>query len=553
MNDYIPEGVNNTAQGSPFTLHAPSNEFAIIPIYQGFAGLVWDLHLVDLTNNKDYNLWSRSEGIWRRRGSGTNQNPYRWSQPDQTYDNGSTIETSRGSGVKYNKIVGKPIIIDKNKVHGEFFLYLDITSGGNDTYAHDKEAQCSHEGMMRALHCPVPAGLDDFTQKPGSRAMIVGCEDANLSGSDWDLNDVVFLIVGYPFIPDVVEHYFKRYLCEDLGNTYDFDFNDIVVDVSQTSYVNVVYDENNNPVRVEDMTKRRQTASIEHICGSLPFQVTVGDFTFPVVSDPTNQEQTEDELGNVGEGILNSAGSTGAPTRAALEGYDPDANAQITGWDRDLNNISIAVTGRGQSSVLAEATPFGENVLEEDAEKHIYRINFPGNGEIPLIIAVDRYVHWMGEHEHIPVEWWKEGKLYDPKQPVDPLAWLSEHPLKFDADGNPILEHHVEHLKANKVNEIQDFFNQTSGHAHLVLALNLGYNTLVLHFDKAVSGRFSLKTGEDTVIHDAVAYESTTELSIPLNANDVNAITYEDGMKIEITVSEDVNIRNITASITSGN
>ena len=547
LNENIPESVVNTSKGSPFTLHAPSNAFAIIPIYQGFAGLVWDLHLVDMTNKKDYNLWSRSQGIWRRRGNNN------WSQPDQTYANGSTIETSRNSGVKYNKIVGKPIIIDANKVHGEFFLYLDITSGGNDTYAHDHEAQCSHEGMMLALHCPLPGNLDQFTGVDESFCMVVGCEDANLSGSDWDMNDVVFLIVGYPNIPDVVEHYFKRYLCEDLGNTFDFDFNDIVVDVQQTSFINVEYDADGNPVRKEDMSKRIQTASIEHICGSLPFQVTVGNYTFPAVSDPTNQEQTEDELGEVGEGTLNSSGSTGAPTRATLPGYDPEVTEHITGWDRNANNISIAVAGHGQSSVLAEATAFGTKVEEENAEKHIYRIDFPDDGEVPLIIAVDRYVHWMDEFEHIPEEWWKEGKLYDPKQPADPLAWISEHPLKFDADGNPILEHHVEHLKANKVNEIEDFHNQTSGHAHLVLALNLGYNTLVLHFAEAVSGRFSLKTGEDTVLHEAVAFESTTELSIPLTDVDINTITYEDGLKIEIAVSQDVNIRNITAAITSGN
>ena len=37
MNAQLVEGTNNTSKGSPFTLHAPNNEFAIIPIYQGRA------------------------------------------------------------------------------------------------------------------------------------------------------------------------------------------------------------------------------------------------------------------------------------------------------------------------------------------------------------------------------------------------------------------------------------------------------------------------------------------------------------------------------------
>ena len=538
MNAQLVEGAVNTSKGSPFTLHAPNNAFAIIPIYQGQAGLIWDLHLVDMTNNKDYKLWTKSEGIWRRSNNGT------WSQPDQSYSTGHTRN--------YNKVVGKPIIIDKDKVHGDFFLYLEITGGNTGNYAALHEAQCSYEGMMLAMHCPLPDGLDEFTGHQNSFAMIVGCEDANLDGSDWDMNDVVFLIVGYPNIPDVVEHYFKRYLCEDLGNTYDFDFNDIVVDVQQTSYINVEYN-GDTPVRVENMEKRRQTASIEYICGSLPFQVTVGDYTFHAVSDPTNQEQTEDELGDEGQGTLKASGSTGAPTRAALEGYDPEVTEHITGWNRETNNISIAVTGRGQSSVLAEATPFGTKVEEEDAEKHIYRIDFPGTGEIPLIIAVDRYIHWMGEHEHIPEAWWKEGKLYDPKQPADPLAWLTTHELKYDTDGNPILEHSQKHLYAGIVNEIEDFHNQTSGHAHLIHAFDAGYNTVVIHFDAPVSGSYSLKTGEDTVLQEVVDYDSTTELLIYLNAVDINTIKYDDGLKIEITVNQNVNIRNITASQTTGN
>ena len=224
--------------------------------------------------------------------------------------------------------------------------------------------------------------------------MIVGCEDAHLTQSDWDFNDIVFIIVGYPLIPDLVEYYHKRYLCEDLGNTYDFDFNDIVVDVDQTSYIQAYLETvDNTPqiVRRENIDKRQQYATIKHLCGTKAFQVTVGNYSFPAVTDPTNIDNTLDEL-----------------TRTA--GWNPvDVNSsvtkEITGWDKDANNISIKVKGNSNNGVFSD--PFGTDPIEENEQEHIYKITFPGNGEVPFIIAVDQTVNWMDEYEHIPESWWK--------------------------------------------------------------------------------------------------------------------------------------------------
>ncbi|MBO7635064.1 MAG: hypothetical protein J6S89_00630 [Paludibacteraceae bacterium] len=525
MHEHLVEGRVNTNQGAPFTLHAPDNAFAIIPIYQGQAGLSWDLHLVDMTNNNDYKLWSKSEGIWRYQNDA-------WSKPDITNAGGHTINAER--------VLSRPIIIDAGKVNGDFFLYLDITVGtSGNQYALVGTAQCSNKGMMLSLQCPIPDGLNEFTGHDNSFCMIIGAEDADLTGSDWDMNDVVFLLVGYPNIPEVIEHYHKRYLCEDLGNTYDFDFNDIVVDVQQNSYYNAIINASGQAERVEDVGKRTQTATIEHICGSLPFQVTVGDYTFPAVSDPTDKNKTLDELGTVG---------TTRGTIEPLKGYNPEVSMPITGWDRNTNNISIAVADRVGSSVLTGA--FGaENVIEEDAEKHIYRIDFPGTGDVPLIIAVDRMIPWMAEHEHIPVDWWKDGKFYDSSQTES--SWITVYPLEHDGV-IAILQHHVEHLRAGVVNEIEDFYNQTPGHAHLVQALDEGYKTLVIHFAEAVSGSYSLKTGENVLFRETTTFESTNELTITLSDVEINFIRQENGLKIPISVSSNVNVTSITATLPSG-
>lgn len=371
MKKHLVEKQNNTDQGSPFTLVVPGNKFAIIPIYQGHANTIWDLHLVDVKTKKDYKLWSKGSGFWIRESNNT------W-----THTIANTMSAT--------KVVSRPLIIDNSKISGEFFLYLDITQGANAVTT--GTAQRSDEGMMLSLKCPIPNNLKNFTNVEGSLVMIIGCESANLE-TDWDYNDLVLLVVGYPEIPDLIEHHYKRYMCEDLGNTYDFDFNDIVVDVEQTCYLKAHLAEDGTIVREEDMDKREQIASITHLCGTLPFQVTIGDYTFPWVSDPTNHDTTLDEL-----------------TRADI-GWEPSiAPKTITGWNEDENNISIKVADKSSAAVLTDA--FGTKVIEENNDEHIYRIDFPEPGNAPLIIAVDPTLDWMPEHQHIPASWWRDGQFH---------------------------------------------------------------------------------------------------------------------------------------------
>ncbi len=371
MKNTLKEGQNNHNLGTSFALVPPSNQFAIIPIYQGQAGMVWDLHLVDKVSKLDYKIWTKSQGI---------------------LVNGATIGTG-GNTLNANTVISQPMIINSDAIEGhEFFFYLKVTTG-NSIYANVGDVQRSDEGMMLSLNCPIPTNLDNFTNENGSLVMIVGCEDAHLTSSDWDFNDIVFIIVGYPLIPDLIEYYHKRYLCEDLGNTYDFDFNDIVVDVDQTSYIQAYMETiNGQPqiVRRENPDKREQYATIKHLCGTKAFQVKVGDYTFPTVTNPTDETTTLNEL-----------------TRAT--GWNPvDENSavtkKITGWDKDQNNISITDNGTN-NGVFTE--PFGTEPVEENAQDHIYKITFPGNGEVPFIIAVDQTVGWMEEYQHIPESWWK--------------------------------------------------------------------------------------------------------------------------------------------------
>ena len=418
FNQKLIEGKNHTDLGEPFSLVAPANGFAIIPIFQGEAGMDWQLHVVDKTAQKDYTIWSESQGMVRREN-----NDQEWSTIPTAchYNEGGLIKDQSSATFGY-KIKSQPIQL--NIPPGdELFLYLKVVKGqwksdgyGDGDYAKTGTEQRSDAGMMLALECPIPSNIGQ-TDSKDNLAMIIGCEDADGSSSDWDMNDVCFLVVGYPLIPDRISYTQKRYMCEDLGNTYDFDFNDIVVDVTEATYYSAVdtkSTDGNNYVNFQKNTaKTKQYATIAHVCGTLPFQVKVGGFNFGVVEDPTDIQRTISDLS--GSTRAENA-SEGSSVTAGTIGWNPNVTKEITGWDPAENNIVINVakeSGNDNVEVFKNALLSDGSVEEENASEHIYRISFPDKGKAPLIIAVDPTIAWMGEHVHIPESWWKEGKVFE--------------------------------------------------------------------------------------------------------------------------------------------
>lgn len=388
LRNYLKEGKNNTDLGKAFTLVAPDNQFAIIPIYQGFADMNWSLHMK--VNGVDTKIWTKSENILVR-----DSDSEEWRIVGNTYGTSQTI---------YNRqIKSKPILIDFSRASVKDFslsLHIDNGKGG---YADTGTDQTSSAGMMLALSCPIPTNVGT-TNGTTNYAMVIGCEDANLGSSDWDMNDVCFLIVGYPMIPDRVNMTSKRYMCEDLGNTYDFDFNDIVVDVTEIEREH--YDPTtNNFVLTEGGTK--QFATIKHLCGTIPFQVSVGNYTFPAVSDPTNHAQTLTELQSDAASFRPVPVNNGSGVD-----WNPEVVKQITGWSDDDNNITIKVVKDGNTNVDVFNDKFGNDLSVEtdNASEHLYILKFPGRGEAPLILATDQTTLWKAEHVHIDPAWWKDGE-----------------------------------------------------------------------------------------------------------------------------------------------
>ena len=368
MKDNLKEGKPNRSLGKAFYMTVPGTEFTIQPIFQGEAGAVWDLHVV--VNGVDILLWTKSQDIELQ----TEVKSEWHSVVDEQAAEGGW-EAQRNT-LKATAVRSVPYTFKNLPVGADMYFYLDITtsgSGGWDWWDEVKEEyhpwkmyymnnvgdhMTSVDQMMLALQ-----GFEKPSNVPaGYEYMLIGCEDANLADSDWDMNDVVFLVYGQK-IPKPIEitegttvydSRTVRYMVEDLGSTDDFDFNDIVIDVTENKAKTPVY--TNGVLTSWNEGETTQKAVIRHLGGTLPFLLTIGDKQLP-------------EMG--GQSTFQTS---------------PNTEFDVTGWNINSHNISVQVQQKDNQGVY-------NNVV------------FPKAGEAPMIIAVDPSQNWMPERQSVPESW----------------------------------------------------------------------------------------------------------------------------------------------------
>lgn len=368
MKDHLVEGKSNRSLGKAFYMTVPGTEFTIQPIFQGEAGAVWDLHVV--VNGVDILLWTKSQDIELQ----TEVKSEWHSVVDEQAAEGGW-EAQRNT-LKATAVRSVPYTFKNLPVGADMYFYLDITtsgSGGWDWWDEVKQEyhpwkmyymnnvgdhMTSVDQMMLALQ-----GFEKPSNVPaGYEYMLIGCEDANLADSDWDMNDVVFLVYGQK-IPKPIEitegttvydSRTVRYMVEDLGSTDDFDFNDIVIDVTENKAKTPVY--TNGVLTSWNEGETTQKAVIRHLGGTLPFLLTIGDKQLP-------------EMG--GQSTFQTS---------------PNTEYDVTGWNINSHNISVQVQQKDNQGVY-------NNVV------------FPKAGEAPMIIAVDPSQNWMPERQSVPESW----------------------------------------------------------------------------------------------------------------------------------------------------
>ena len=321
-------------------LVAPSNSFTIYPIsVQG----MWthDLY-VKVGNNDPVKVYSKTWTDFSH--PYVNGDPLTYSNANydkQTYK----VETSASMpGLYVEAPIGTPIeIYLANVKEGKTSQPTVGTSTGHAIYVDGNGA--------------VPAGIE---VRKDAVIKYVGIEDNTTETTDLDYNDVVLAIVGNPNVPkeiiienneyDVTTSLTKRYMMEDLGSTDDFDFNDIVVDVTETTVAHHTV-EIVNGVKTSDnvVEEKSQKAVVRHLGGIYPFVLTIGNTTI--------------ELGG-------------------KESFDTDVEIEkvVTGWNPAQNNVSVTVKSE-------ESTMY--NVTNE----------FPKTGAFPMMFACDPEIKWAAERQ----------------------------------------------------------------------------------------------------------------------------------------------------------
>lgn len=346
LYDYIktalPEG--QTHKGEPVVLTAPSNSFTIYPV-SAEGQWTHDLY-VKVGDDAPVCLYTKD-----------------WTDYSHGYVNGEGTAGRWEYGwfeqkFKITRYAEMPGLYVEAPVGTPVEIYLSNVKAGNSR----KPSAGTFNGQAIYVDCNVkPEGID---LHPNAVIKYVGIED-NLQG-DKDYNDVVLAIVGNPSVPqelkveddeyDVTTSITKRYMVEDLGSTDDFDFNDIVFDVTETITNHYKRTKTNGEVTANELVKTEsvQKAVLRHLGGILPFQLTIGD---------TELEERQ--------GVL---------------GQDLEEEHTVTGWNPDENNVSVKVKHSANNGVIVN-------------------IPFPKAGEIPMIIATPQSWNWMDERKSVPSEW----------------------------------------------------------------------------------------------------------------------------------------------------
>lgn len=409
-----------------FSFEADNTEaFDLLPFYLGASQSSYTFHMVVVDPEtkqvvSDTELWDLTEDThmqWTSKGGN-----------DKWHDiEGSTGSGGHGSTMQARTTRSKPILIDfsdpkyrltKDNVKYTVYFTINVVEGHPQINT-DGEVLTSITHTPNVVAVNMPPNIASYTNGEGYEGMLFGCETGSpnkIERTDYDFNDLMFLLVGR--IPDVYYDEMlqtttikKRYMIEDLTG-FDFDFNDIVVDLTDISVHYYIIDEDNgikeeksivyNNVSYPTVT---QKASFVYCCGTLPFQVKIGDKEFNRVTDPTDADNTYKQLSGSSDAdntkVTQLGSSTGIEPGYSFTyeyQYSETSPTPTLFWNPDANNISATIWTERD---LNGATDSSAGVDGPWA----WVSNFPNTGDVPFIIATDQSVNWSGELTHVDFNW----------------------------------------------------------------------------------------------------------------------------------------------------
>lgn len=479
FNEKLPEQESDNQNQGTTGFHLQSNGvFYIIPMYQGQSGLGSDLHMVVTYGGVTYDnmIWSRSKDIYRQ-----SEGSFEWKDLHNSHDYFKNVDwyadTQAGKYLASTRdakgIKTKPIKCDiPYGAKIEFYLHIntghvpyrshDFDMDGITTGAKDQEAKLALTGdrMWDKDGKMIQLNSDGFhvtnADRYGKEFMIIACEDAwgkndnhtatyttdrnidnkeiTISPNEWDgdddMNDLVFLFVSDD-LPDVVEanQVRKRYIIEDLGSIVDWDFNDVVVDLAETT----------DPIT--NVTS--QKAVLKHLCGTTPFELFIGP-----AGDVANSTKLNFSASNItytdykGESQTFNIVDGRIPGQQMAQNEELNIEFQLPSncWNPSENNIWVKVyevrDKYADRTDPNEGVNFGGNLDFDHNDNYTYgngnsasnpgsgngvingEINnnfnlsnfqvvaFPRKGKVPRMIAVDTDYEWTEESHDITASLW---------------------------------------------------------------------------------------------------------------------------------------------------
>ena len=380
MHSVFKEGKDNRSMGKPFAMTVPDNAFTIMPIFMGQSGGDFDLYM-HVEGIGDILVWRKWEDMQAKfKNKNDWQDLYTEEEKIVGYEflfffpKYEVVRESTTNGdntVNATAIQSKYITFSGLPKGAKMYFYLKITSAA-EGYNKKGESLGMVNNYMREYQfekADLPTNLPGVTNP---EVKIIGCEDASTSKSDNDFNDVVLLMYGEPYVPqsfevtDLEMKEVKRYMIEDLGESDDTDFNDVVVDIVSTSKVEQTTSAS-GIVTYGDPVLQSRHAEIKALGGTLDFELNIGGTTWKKSSKftPTDMINTRSDLN----------------------------------YNRVLDTIELPLSFNPASNDIKVT------VYQKGSDKVSNVVNFPPNGSVPMIIAIDPIADWAPER--VPFEFGK--------------------------------------------------------------------------------------------------------------------------------------------------
>lgn len=423
-----------------FSMIATEKSFQLMPIFQGIDNTIWDLHaVVEWTDDAqkyqkaDIVLWRKSEGMNMK---GERPNLLGESIQDYVSDlqsglndgfssvanlsSASSSKVNPNYDVRYETtrlaadIKTQSVTVTGYPTEGRstinFYLHIlqdndNVNSSMTGTYKNTFWSDGrEYEDQMSSNIVVLPVQVDIVEYKD-YEIVLMGCETAlssKLGGKtytnstdgtkhdygDDDMNDIVFLLIGDKDthkLPELVNHneISKRYFFEDLGSVVDWDFNDVVLDMTQEIYVE------------DNQKKIKQTATLKHRCGTTPFDLYLTDRDGkPTEKLNFDELEANGHIPGVNEGEEMEASQTIVLVNELYQ------SSNTYKWIPSANNVGI--------KVYPSSTPYEGKVDEgqynTDGIWSEYKERNQGSN-IPRVFVADRSVWWTAENQNFPNMW----------------------------------------------------------------------------------------------------------------------------------------------------